>query len=56
LLRADVDALINRGTALQLKGNLERARADYDEALRIAPDTAAALGGRGKHPSGARRI
>ena len=35
---ADVDALINRGTALQLKGDLERARADYDEALRIAPE------------------
>ena len=41
LAPGDVDALVNRGTALQLKGDLERARADYDAALRVAPDMAA---------------
>src|SRR5262245_37025091 len=42
------EALLHRGDAYRLRQNdIDRALADYDEAIRVAPDFAPAFAGRG---------
>ena len=44
---SDTDALVNRGNARKIKGDLDGALQDYDEAIRLNPDDSEAFYNRG---------